>query len=78
MINFNRSLSLELNLQSYLLFRSSPPHFFDAFVEVAAPDPTNPDSTPWVLQTYPANYKEKEQDKLKSVPQFVFPCKLEM
>ena len=29
---------------------------------------------PWILQSYPANYKEKEAERLRSVPQFTFPC----
>ncbi len=33
---------------------------------------------PWILQSYPASYKDKEAERLKSVPAFVFPCKLEV
>ena len=29
---------------------------------------------PWILQSYPANYKDKEAERLRSVPQFTFPC----
>jgi hypothetical protein len=31
---------------------------------------------PWVLQTFPVSYRDKEADKLKLVSQFAFPCKV--
>jgi len=53
--------------------RANVQQIFDCFLEVVPSQAEN--GQPWVLQTYPANYKEKEQEKLKSVPQFTFPCK---
>jgi len=53
--------------------RSNPKHIFDAFLEVAPSQ--NESEKPWVLQTYPASYKDKETETVKSVPQFTFPCK---
>ena len=29
---------------------------------------------PWIIQSFPPSYKDQEVDKLKSVPQFTFPC----
>ncbi len=49
---------------------------FECFLEVVAPSASSPE--PWILQTYPPAYKDKEADRLKTVPDFVFPCKLEM
>ena len=51
---------------------------FDCFLEVVAPTTSNigeEEKPAWILQTFPPDYKDKEEDKLKSVPQFVFPCK---
>ena len=36
--------------------------------------PTNGKDDPWILQTYPSNYSEKNDEKLKAVPSFVYPC----
>jgi len=51
---------------------SSPKHVFDCFLEIAGPQGEG--SQPWILQSFPPSYKDKETDKLKSVPQFTFPC----
>eukprot|EP00090_Calanus_glacialis_P005714 TRINITY_DN14425_c0_g1_i1.p1 TRINITY_DN14425_c0_g1~~TRINITY_DN14425_c0_g1_i1.p1 ORF type:complete len:818 (-),score=285.09 TRINITY_DN14425_c0_g1_i1:169-2622(-) len=51
---------------------SSPKHVFDCFLEVVGPQGEG--SQPWILQSFPPSYKDKETDKLKSVPQFTFPC----
>jgi len=51
---------------------SNPKHVFDCFLEVVGPQ--GEASQPWILQSFPPSYKEKEADKLKSVPQFTFPC----
>lgn len=29
---------------------------------------------PWILQSFPVSYKDKEAERLRSVPQFTFPC----
>jgi len=53
---------------------SSPKHVFECFLEVAGPQSDSQVSQPWILQSYPPSYKDKEVDRLKSVPQFTFPC----
>ena len=57
-------------------FRLDSKHIFDCFLEVAKP--VDEDSEPFILQSYPANYKDKDSDKFKVVPKFTFPCKLEV
>ena len=36
--------------------------------------PTNDKDNAWILQTYPTNYMDKNDQKLKDVPSFVYPC----
>ena len=67
----------------HICFRKNSKHVFDCFLEVVGPsDPLNQpkgQKDPWILQSYPPTFKDKEADKLKSVPHFVFPCpQLEM
>ncbi|XP_040577442.1 DENN domain-containing protein 1B isoform X1 [Lepeophtheirus salmonis] len=54
-------------------FRSDAKHIFDVFVEVVGPNEEGAD--PWILQTFPHTVS---RDSLKSVPQFVYPCELEI
>jgi len=51
---------------------SNPKHVFDCFLEVVGPQGEG--TQPWILQSFPPTYKDKEADRLKSVPQFTFPC----
>eukprot|EP00092_Neocalanus_flemingeri_P008285 GFUD01008931.1.p1 GENE.GFUD01008931.1~~GFUD01008931.1.p1 ORF type:complete len:819 (+),score=266.16 GFUD01008931.1:116-2572(+) len=51
---------------------TNPKHVFDCFLEVVGPQGEG--SQPWILQTFPPSYKDTEADRLKSVPQFTFPC----
>jgi len=52
--------------------RTDAKHVFDCFLEIVAPQSEK--DQPWILQSYPANYKDKEAERLRSVPQFTFPC----
>lgn len=56
--------------------RRDAKHIFEGFLEVANPDVDGQD--PFILQSFPANFKDKEADKLKMVPHFTFPCKLDI
>lgn len=49
---------------------------FECFLEVAKPN--SEDDSAFILQSYPLNYKDREQDKLAAVPKFTFPCQLEV
>jgi len=51
---------------------SNPKHVFDCFLEVVGPQGEG--TQPWIIQSFPPSYKDQEVDKLKSVPQFTFPC----
>jgi len=51
---------------------SNPKHVFDCFLEIVGPQ--GEASQPWILQSYPLAYKDKEVERLKSVPHFTFPC----
>jgi len=51
---------------------TNPKHVFDCFLEIVGPQ--GEASQPWILQSFPPSYKDKEADRLKSVPQFTFPC----
>ncbi|CAG0918019.1 unnamed protein product [Notodromas monacha] len=58
--------------------RSNPTNVFDCFCEVACPVADGIDgvvSKPWILQKFPENYNN--QEVLKSMPDFVFPCDYE-
>jgi len=50
----------------------NPSHIFDCFLEVVRPQENV--SKPWIIQSYPSNYKDSSDERLKSVPQFTFPC----
>jgi len=53
-------------------FREGAKHFFECFCEVAKPQPNK---EPWIVQKFPESYKDEEV--LKSVPKFAFPCDFE-
>lgn len=56
------------------LFRTSPSHVFDVFMEICRPTPAT-DNKPYILQKYPHNFRNEEV--IKSVPQFCYPCTFE-
>ncbi|XP_059477766.1 DENN domain-containing protein 1A-like isoform X2 [Neocloeon triangulifer] len=47
-------------------------HFFECFCEIAKPQP---EKEAWIVQKFPESYKDEEV--LKSVPKFAFPCEFE-
>ncbi|CAL4065623.1 unnamed protein product, partial [Meganyctiphanes norvegica] len=49
--------------------RDNPSQLFVCWCEVVGPQGDQP---PWIIQKFPSNYKNEEI--LKSVPQFTFPC----
>ena len=53
--------------------QSSPKHVFECFLEVVRPE--SEATQPWVIQSFPPDYKDREAEKIKSVPQFTFPCR---
>ncbi|XP_048265987.1 DENN domain-containing protein 1A isoform X3 [Bombus terrestris] len=52
--------------------RDNVQHLFECFCEVAAPLGEKP---PWILQKYPTSFLDEEI--LKSVPKFAYPCEIE-
>ena len=65
------------DLEVHVLFsRRDAKHIFDCFLEVAKP--FGDDQEPFILQSYPSQYKDREADKIKLVPHFTFPCTLDM
>lgn len=56
----------------YILFRDNVQHLFECFCEIAAPLGEKP---PWILQKYPNTFSDDEI--LKSVPKFAYPCEIE-
>ncbi|XP_043529242.1 DENN domain-containing protein 1A isoform X2 [Frieseomelitta varia] len=52
--------------------RDNVQHLFECFCEVAAPLAEKP---PWILQKYPTSFSDEEI--LKSVPKFAYPCEIE-
>lgn len=50
----------------------SPKNIFDCFLEVVRPQDTT--SQPWIIQSFPTAFKDSDDERLKSVPQFTFPC----
>ncbi|CAH1998632.1 unnamed protein product [Acanthoscelides obtectus] len=52
--------------------RENVKHFFECFCELVPPCQ---DKEPWIIQQFPDKYKDEEV--LKSVPKFAYPCKLE-
>lgn len=59
----------------FLLFttrRDKFEHFFECFCEVVPP---TPEKAAWIIQQFPDNYKD--QEVLKTVPKFAYPCVFE-
>ncbi|XP_076547562.1 DENN domain-containing protein 1B isoform X9 [Osmia lignaria lignaria] len=52
--------------------RDNVQHLFECFCEIAAPLGERP---PWILQKYPTSFSDEEI--LKSVPKFAYPCEIE-
>ncbi|XP_078046006.1 DENN domain-containing protein 1A isoform X1 [Augochlora pura] len=52
--------------------RDNVQHLFECFCEVAAP---LGEKLPWILQKYPSSFLDEEI--LKSVPKFAYPCEIE-
>ncbi|XP_017879971.1 DENN domain-containing protein 1B isoform X2 [Ceratina calcarata] len=52
--------------------RDNVQHLFECFCEVAAP---LGERLPWILQKYPTSFQDEEI--LKSVPEFAYPCEIE-
>ncbi|XP_076291745.1 DENN domain-containing protein 1B isoform X5 [Lasioglossum baleicum] len=52
--------------------RDNVQHLFECFCEVAAP---LVEKLPWILQKYPSSFSDEEI--LKSVPKFAYPCEIE-
>lgn len=52
--------------------RDNVQHLFECFCEIAAPLGEKP---PWILQKYPTSFLDEEI--LKSVPKFAYPCEIE-
>ncbi|XP_017793349.1 PREDICTED: DENN domain-containing protein 1A isoform X1 [Habropoda laboriosa] len=52
--------------------RDNVQHLFECFCETAAPLGEKP---PWILQKYPSSFLDEEI--LKSVPKFAYPCEIE-
>ena len=50
----------------------SPKRIFECFLEVVRPQDNS--SQPWIIQSFPTAFKDSQDDRLKSVPQFTFPC----
>lgn len=50
----------------------SPKLIFECFLEVVRPQDIS--SKPWIIQSFPTAFKDSEDERLKSVPQFTFPC----
>ena len=57
-------------------YRRDAKHIFECFLEVGQPEDYS--QNPYIIQSYPLNYKDREADKLQSVPAFTFPCQIEM
>ncbi|XP_018010759.1 DENN domain-containing protein 1C isoform X4 [Hyalella azteca] len=53
--------------------RSTPSTLLECWCEVVAGQ--GPDQPPWIIQKFPSTYDD--HSTLNSVPQFVFPCKIE-
>nr|CAH7751977.1 unnamed protein product [Callosobruchus chinensis] len=52
--------------------RENVKHFFECFCELVPPCQ---EKEPWIIQQFPDKYRDEEV--LKSVPKFAYPCKLE-
>ncbi|RZF32373.1 hypothetical protein LSTR_LSTR001837 [Laodelphax striatellus] len=53
--------------------RENVRHLFECFCEVVGPQPNGAD--PWIIQKFPDSYRDEEV--LKSVPKFAFPCQFD-
>nr|CAD7196758.1 unnamed protein product [Timema douglasi] len=53
--------------------RENVKHLFQCFCEVVGPQPNGKDA--WIIQRFPESYKDEEV--LKSVPKFAYPCDFE-
>lgn len=53
--------------------RDNVKHYFECFCEVVGPQAGREDA--WIIQKFPENYCD--QEVLKSVPKFVFPCEFD-
>lgn len=51
--------------------RDNPTHVFECFCEITIPSSCN-ESTAWITRKFPESYKDEEI--LKSVPEFAYPC----
>lgn len=52
--------------------RTNVTHFFECFCEIVPP---SKDRDAWIIQQFPDNYEDEEV--LKSVPKFAYPCTIE-
>lgn len=57
---------------SIIFFRENVKQLFECFCEIAAPVGEKP---AWILQKYPNSFSDEEI--LKSVPKFTYPCEFE-
>ncbi|XP_075228871.1 DENN domain-containing protein 1A isoform X3 [Lycorma delicatula] len=57
--------------------RESVKHLFECFCEVVGPQPqaSNGTADAWIIQKFPETYKD--EDVLKSVPKFAYPCEFD-
>ena len=53
-------------------YREDVKHLFECFCEVARPQT---DKEAWIIQKYPETYRDEEV--LKAVPNFAYPCEFE-
>lgn len=53
-----------------LFSRENVKHYFECFCEVVGPQAEGVDA--WIIQKFPETYRDEEV--LKSVPKFTFPC----
>ena len=56
-----------------IYFRVNPTKLIECWCEVVGSD--DKETSPWIIQKFPRTYEE--EDILKSVPQFTFPCVFE-
>lgn len=62
-----------INITLYnIFFRENVKQLFECFCEIAAPVAEKP---AWILQKYPTTFSDEEI--LKSVPKFTYPCEFE-
>lgn len=61
-----------INISLSIFFRENVKQLFECFCEIAAPVGEKP---AWILQKYPNSFSDEEI--LKSVPKFAYPCEFE-